>query len=169
MANDDTLAWSRTSFGDSVSQAANIPIASRICRTYRLILEDAVELDPHIERMVARRLTAAIWHFALGPLKAVFLRAADGQARDNLRMQLKALFYWLMVAETKRRDSLHDAILYSLSLPQEMKRPMCISAISPLELLARLCWKQNHPADIGLSPLVPLKPRSMTHIWAIKN
>jgi hypothetical protein len=56
MANDNTLARSRTSFGLSVYQNTNIPIASRICRTYRLILEDTVELDPHIERTVARRL-----------------------------------------------------------------------------------------------------------------
>jgi hypothetical protein len=155
MATDNTTRWTLTYRGLDVALALNIPVATRIARTYTLILSDALNLDPLVARQVTRDMMLSLWYFLEGPLQDVWLYAANTPARHLLAFRLIQLRFMLIQAEQSRLGTLLAATNYMQGLPARMFVTRLISAVSPLELLARLCWRQANPAfpNLGSSPL----------------
>lgn len=149
MADDPTLVWTWTNRGQDVAEFGNMIVAQRICQTYKLILDDALVLDPTLAHGCSRALLRSLWYFCLGPLKDVLMvpRGASA-AKTNLENRWNVLYLALVRAEYQSRG-LVAGREYVRGLNARMWVAIQISACSPLELLARICWKRNAFTTLG--------------------
>jgi hypothetical protein len=158
MADDIISVPALVDRGPEVHLPESVPVATRIATTYWLILRDSLTLDEHSDDICARLLTSSLWYFLLGPLKDVYLSAAPGYEKGRLQGAFSRLQILLLVSEIRRRG-LQEATNYVGTLDARMRNRRMISAASPLELLARLCWRRAEHnggrfASLGKSHLI---------------
>lgn len=125
-----------------------MPIGVRVAKTYKLIMQDALALDGDVSGKCTRDFTHALWYFLFGPLQDLYIYSHNALMKAALSGQMVVLRAWLIIAERIRRGDTRARLYLKTLHPRMGMAAHRISAASPLELLARLCWKRTNLVNL---------------------
>jgi len=135
-----TLSWKQRDA--DAKNPRNYNIAIKIAKTYTDILHDALRLDKGVALIETQMMIEAMQFYLMGPLLDVW-HASTGY-REELGNAWAYLKRGVRKALMKLGYGYDDAEeLLQKQLRGGFDNPVEISAHSPLQLLATICWKAN--------------------------